>query len=84
MANDYLKLQTEVTLLDTRKKQLEERLNQTAVSRESRDTPKYVSELVQLQDENVSTAGDADRARPERGARQHSWPPTLRHEFNYP
>jgi len=54
LAADYLKLQTEVTLLSTRKKQLEERLNRSAVGRENRDTAKYVSELVKLQDENES------------------------------
>ncbi|XP_037083177.1 uncharacterized protein LOC119103664 [Pollicipes pollicipes] len=54
LTKDYLKLQTEVTLLSTKKKQLEERLNRTAAGRDNRDTAKYVSELVQLQDENES------------------------------
>ena len=59
LAKDYLKLQTEVTLLNTKKKQLEERLHRTASERHSRDTPKYVSDLVKLQDENVSTTAAA-------------------------
>ncbi|XP_043215086.1 mitogen-activated protein kinase kinase kinase 7-like [Amphibalanus amphitrite] len=52
LAKDYLKLQTEVTLLNTKKKQLEDRLHRTATERHSRDTPKYVSDLVKLQEEN--------------------------------
>ena len=43
-----------MTLLNTKKKQLEERLHRTATERHSRDTPKYVSDLVKLQEENVS------------------------------
>ena len=54
LAKDYLTLQTEVTLLNTKKKQLEERLHRTAGERHSRDTPKYASDLVKLQQENVS------------------------------